>query len=584
MKIQKLMLSLSCAAAAAVAMTVSCSEIDMYSVDAPEDLQERIDEIAEQNKPTDDGSGIVPVVLQATNVGANDGTSAWWTEFSDYFTIPTGKLLHLEFVNNGTGVNNWNNWNLAVTNPYERPKENEASSYAEYFVLRSDSYGWGNADYQGALIANDYPDLDEDGDIWNDFRAIMQGAYVTMTVDHSTEGYVFVTAVAEGTDGTVITETYNQPVSSTEDIWAFIICDGSWFEMKKAWLAPSEAKPVEDVQPASITASGYPTTIEIGSEDFWGEAVATVTYEDGVSEQVSSDDLTFTVPDLTTVGTKTILYSYSKTKMGNYGKAVAGYYTIEVVNPVVAISAEAVIGTIGAAKYVTLSEGAVKVTAILADESRMVLPNGQCKITLNTDNPVYSGAEATYEKVATVVYTTSSGTELTAEADLVVRPSSLPAQTEPVGLEDCTTAFWSMFTQDWKVSPNESVSVSMSVKSNNAANWNSPTIVLRNSIPQGQDGYTEYVVARMDNWNWMGASTQIGVLTSNWDWDTFQNNVNGSIVSITVTNRGDNYANIRYFVISADFSEHFQYHDIIAVNSAVLTFAVFGEGCYLVFD
>ena len=559
MKIQKLMLSLSCAAAAAVAMTVSCSEIDMYSVDAPEDLQERIDEIAEQNKPTDDGSGIVPVVLQATNVGANDGTSAWWTEFSDYFTIPTGKLLHLEFVNHGTGVNNWNNWNLAVTNPYER----DASSYAEYFVLRSDSYGWGNADYQGALIAIDYPDLDEDGDIWNDFRAIMQGAYVTMTVDHSTEGYVFVTAVAEGTDGTVITETYNQPVSSTEDIWAFIICDGSWFEMKKAWLAPSEAKPVEDVQPASITASGYPTTIEIGSEDFWGEAVATVTYEDGVSEQVSSDDLTFTVPDLTTLGTKTILYSYSKTKMGNYGKAVAGYYTIKVVNPVasIAVTAMPAFTTYWVFdKEVDFNPAGIEVTATYVDGTTELVDNAS--LEFSKVSPEKSEVTVSYNNTDNTVTTTVPVTVMKGTGDL--------------GFADCTIGWWVALSDNTVVPSGESRTVRMHLYSNNLANWNSPCVVLRRM------DNSEWAVFRMDNFGW---GDSYGTQTSECDWnfETLASNLNRSEIAITVTNKGDNTCDIVYDVVHANGEKHFQRYLGVSVEPDNLQFCLVSEGSYLVF-
>jgi hypothetical protein len=123
--------------------------------------------------------------------------------------------LHLEFVNHGTGVNNWNNWNLAVANA-----QRDADGYKEYFVLRADAWGWGGgmADegyvFDIAMITQDYPDTDGDGDIWNDFRTTMQGAYVTLDVDHSVTGNVFVKATAVGTNGTTITETYQQPVSA----------------------------------------------------------------------------------------------------------------------------------------------------------------------------------------------------------------------------------------------------------------------------------------------------------------------------------------------------------------------------------
>lgn len=126
----------------------------------------------------------------------------------------------MEFVNHGSGVNNWNNWNLAITNEVAN---RTGDGYKEYFILRSDAYGWGNTDFNLKMITHNYPDTDGDGDIWNDFRRTMQGARVALDVDHSATGNVFVTATAVGTNGVTLVETYQQPVSATADIVAFLI-------------------------------------------------------------------------------------------------------------------------------------------------------------------------------------------------------------------------------------------------------------------------------------------------------------------------------------------------------------------------
>ena len=171
------------------------------------------------------------------------------------------------------------------------------------------------------LVGGDsnYPDTDGDGDIWNDFRTTMQGANVTIDVDHSATGNVYVTATAVGTNGTTLVETYQQPVSATADIVAFLVCDGSYFEMKKAYLIPSKVTVVEDVNPVSIAIAGAPAFIEFGNANFWGDAIATVTFADGSSEEVDSSDITFTViPDMTSLGVKTVTVAYSKTKQGAY--------------------------------------------------------------------------------------------------------------------------------------------------------------------------------------------------------------------------------------------------------------------------
>ena len=184
---------------------VWCEKLDLYTIDAPSDLQHRIDSIAAAKPNTGDTTYIT---IATAIVGAEDNSAAWWTAFSDYLTIPANKLLHMEFINHGTGVNNWNNWNLAVTNEIA---DRSAADYKEYFVLRSDAYGWGGKmgdagyPFDIKMITQDYPDTDGDGDIWNDFRTTMQGAHVSIDIDHSATGNVYVTATAVGTNGTKLT-------------------------------------------------------------------------------------------------------------------------------------------------------------------------------------------------------------------------------------------------------------------------------------------------------------------------------------------------------------------------------------------
>ena len=230
------------------------------------------------------------------------------------------------------------------------------------------------------MITHNYPDTDGDGDIWNDFRTTMQGAYVTIEVDHSATGNVFVTATAVGTNGTELVETYQQPVSATADIVAFLVCDGSHFEMKKAYLIPSKVTVVEDVNPVSITIEGAPAFVELGNENFWGDATATVTYADGSSEQVDSSDITFTViPDMTSLGVKTVVVAYSKTKQGAYTQAVSSYYTLEVTNPVISLEVTT-LPNITTYYYfssdpILFNTAGIVVTATYSDGTTGIIPN-----------------------------------------------------------------------------------------------------------------------------------------------------------------------------------------------------------------
>ena len=574
---KKLMLRLLAVAAFVASVSVSCSEVSFIEINPPADLQSKIDSIQALKDAQNTGDKTT-IDIAVAEVGAKDYTSGWWVDFSQYFTVPQGKCLTVKFINHngtlaGTGTgNNWSNWNMCVASG-----ERDSDGYTEFFVLRSDAYGWGNGDYNGAMISQDYPDTDGDGDIWNDFKRHLDGASVEMQIDYATAGTVFLTATHTSIDGVVLTETYEQPVTGPS-VTAFLIADGSFMEVKEAWLEPSKILEIPDEMAASITVSGTPAAIEVGSTDFWGNGVATVTFADGSTTVADTADVTFVVPDLSTVGTKTIIYSYSKTKQGNYGKPVAGTYTLEVTNPIVALEASANAYLIGGAKYVTVSPAAVKGIAEYADGSKAPLKASQFSVTFADDKVVYEGVEGTYADAYTVTYTTASGTAIEAKGALTIAKSDHPAQTEMVGLEDNTTPWWAHFSQDWAVAPYEMVSVSMKLGSNEINNWHSPCTIMRRA------DLSEYGVVRMDHFGWGAGYDGIVTATSNWNWDTFLPNLDGAEVAITVANNGDNTASIRYHVILANGDVHFQYFDGFAVDSADLQFAIVVEGAHLIFD
>ncbi|MCU4163495.1 hypothetical protein [Carboxylicivirga caseinilyticus] len=540
---------------------VGCEQSDVYMINAPSDLQDQIDSIANANASIDTGDTTYVTIATAI-VGPEDNSAAWWAHFSDYFTIPTNKLLHLEFINhNGGSSNNWNNWNLAIVNVPDRDAEN----YSEYFVLRSDAYGWGNDDFDLNIISQNYPDTDGDGDIWNDFRTTMDGAKVSLDIDHSATGNVYITATAVGTNGTELVQTYHQAVSASEDISAFLICDGSYFEMKKAYLIPSKVTVVEDVNPASISVTGTPNFVEIGDEDFWGDGVATVTFADGSSTVVDTADVSFSViPDMSTLGQKTVAVAYSKTKQGNYGPAVTTSYTLEVTNAVTNLEVTSLPVMTTYAFFGTESpafdtEGLV-VTATYSDGSTSVMDNA----TLQFEIPLAAGAQD-----AIISYVGATGTVTT------TCPLTIIEGTSQVGATDFSTAWWTEFSSDYTVAAGSSKVFTTYCYSNEVNNWNSPCTILRKA------DNTEYGVVRMDSFGW-GDGYGTAVLSSDWNWDIFTSNINGSKVVITVTNNGDNTADINYDVTYASGETHFQKYEGITIDSSDLNCALVIEGAYVV--
>lgn len=541
---------------------VGCEDgLDIYSIDAPSDLQARIDSIEAAKNAVDTGDTTYLTISTAI-VGAEDNSSGWNSAISDYFTIPIDQKLVLKFENYGSGVNNWNNWNLALGSMADR----EADDYSEYFVLRSDAYGWGNGDFDLGVVSQNYPDLDGDEDIWNDFRQIMQGADVTLEVDFSATGYVFVTATAVGTEGTELVMTYNQPVVGAQEVSAFLIVDNSHFLMKEAYLLPSQVTEIVDAYPVSLDISGTPVAVEIGNENFWGNAVATVSFDDGSTAEVDSADLSFNVvPDMTTLGEKTITVAYSKTKQGEYGPAVSTFYTLSVNNPV---SSMEVTGMPDITTYyffnsdsIIFDNSGLEVTATYADASTGILDLST--IQYDSIAPVAGSQDLkiSYKGATSTVTTTI--------------PLTLVKGIAQVGYTDMTTPWWTEFSDEFNIPSGESKTVKMYCYSNEINVYHSPVVILRKA------DLTEYAGLRMDNFGW-GDSYPSATLTNDWNFDVFAENINGSYIEITVTNNGDGTANVRYDVTYATGETHFQEYAGVTVDSADLNFTLVLEGAYLI--
>ncbi len=549
---------------AVLSLVVGCEEEEIYMIDAPDDLQHKIDSIQAAKDAINTGDTTF-IDIATSIVGNEDFSSGWWTAFSDYFAVPSNKLLHLEFVNhNGGSELNWNNLTYAITNEVG---DRDGEGYAEYCVLRSDAFGWGNADFDLALISQNYPDTDGDGDIWNDFRATMDGAYVSLDIDHSATGYVFVTMTALGTNGTELVMTYNQPVSATEDLNVFLISDASYFEMEKAYTLPSMVTEIEDVNATSISVAGTPATVEIGDENFWGAGIATVTYADGSSAEVDSADISFTVvPDMSTLGQKTVSVAYSKTKQGAFGPAVSTIYTLEVTNSVTNLEVTTLpdITTyyFFASDSIYFNTTGLEITATYSDASTAILDNSSFQFDSIAPVAGPQDVKVSYVGTSSTVTTTV--------------PLTMVQGTSQVGATDLSTGFWGAHSADFTVASGTSKTFQLYMYSTNANGWNSPATILRRA------DLTEFAVVRMDNWGWGAGYDGIATATNDWNWDIFAANINASYAEITVTNNGDGTASVRYDVTYNNGATHFQEYTGIQVDSADLTTALTVDNCYLI--
>lgn len=191
-------------------------------------------------------------LTKQTTIGKRDYTSAFWTNFSETFTLNEGEKYHFNFKNYNSGKgSNWNNWVLAAAN-----SPRGSNGYAEHFVLRNDNYAWGP---EGNSIDDaafkELIEMQSDFN-WSSFVSDMNGSTVDMDVIYINEE-VAVNAKITTIGGTV----YNYSFSKKN------ITDGSislFFTVDNSYISELSAKKVviEDEEPTNVVKGTSQNTIE----------------------------------------------------------------------------------------------------------------------------------------------------------------------------------------------------------------------------------------------------------------------------------------------------------------------------------
>jgi hypothetical protein len=177
-------------------------------------------------------------------VGNEDNSSGFFTAFSDLVTISGNQTIHFGFYNYTNGLQNWNNWILAVTNG----KNRDESGYAEYFVLRADA--WETVSFSNTNITSNYN--------WDTFTTEMNGAYVDLTIKR-TDNRIDVTAVTTTTSGAVYTMNYFYEGSLVDIIGAFLTVEGAHLEIVPETVFAGQSYTADSyrVGPADLSAGWW---------------------------------------------------------------------------------------------------------------------------------------------------------------------------------------------------------------------------------------------------------------------------------------------------------------------------------------
>ena len=575
-----------CAAALWMLALASCEGGELYDVNAPEWISDKIQEIEDSKKEPED-EVLEGMQEDVYTIGNTDFTSGFWAAFSKYYVIPDGEKWNAVFNLNINPADNtyYKNFALIITNDVERGGE----GYLEYGAIRFDVTGnpetynsqWGeHIDFQyisGTLLLDPVDNKDE--------NVQKLGGKVTLTVDRTSEN-AFTVKMTNG----VATKTYAQPNkepnlnadASNTNIRCFLVPEGSYIDFLQTNIVPvGGLTSAADKNPVSMVLQNVPAQISLGTslEEAMTNISAIVTFEEGVTKTVTASELSFSaIPDINQTGDKTLVAVYNKTFKGeNCDKPIVANASFKVVGVLQSISITTAPSR--TKPYYYTSEDAksctmpfdptgMVVTGTYSDGSSVVIDNAKLSFSAI---PAKAGSQPV---------TITAGENITATVNVTVSEATVVKNsTDMIGTEDNSTAFWGAHSDDFNVPAGQTKSITFTNYSSLSDNWNNFVVILRKA------DLTEYAVVRADNYGW---GTGYGACTPNGtqgDWATWLAGMNGAKVTVYVTNCGDGTADVQAVMQGTDDAISTQcYWGINTIDANDLNFALTVDGCHLVFN
>ena len=636
MKYNKLA-SVLCSAALGLMALTSCEGGDLFSINSPDWLSSKADSIAAEKAKNQGGDEIEGLEEDVYTIGATDYSTGWWAQFSKYYQIPEGGKWIAQFnLNiNPNATNTYKNFALIICNDADR------GSNKEYGAIRYDYQPSGNSewgDYIDRSLATSTLEFATDTDAGVD----QLGGKVTLTIDRS-QGGLIVTM----TNGKV-TKTYTQtsPLVNLNDdasnttIRAFLVPEGSYINFIGSTIEPIGGfTSKEDKQPLSMVLNGVPKKVLQGTDmaDAFANVTATVQFEQEVSATIKASDLTFqTVPDMYSLGKKTLVAVYAKTYKGEAATPVIATAEFEVVDKmytsigatdnstgfwgahsenIKVAAGETFVSTFtnytsGANNWnnfvivLCSADGSKEYAVVRADNYGWGDGYAACTPTCDNGGDWASWLSA-MDGAKVTTYITNNG-DGTADIKAVmvgndgrtftqnytgintvdpnncyfnftVDGSHLEYDTV-IGAEDNSTGWWGAHSQDITVPKGKTYTTRFKNFTSGANNWNNFVVVLTRA------DNSEYAVVRSDNYGWgdsYAACTPSGGQT---DWAGWLSAMDDATVYVSVSNNGSS-ADVKCIMVGNDGVTYKQdYIGISPIDADNFRFRFTVDGCHMVFE
>ena len=632
-KLNKLVLG-SCLALLGLLMLTGCEGSELYKVGAPSWLEGKLDSIANARTPD---AGLY-------NVGSTALNSPFWTLGKSHVVPAGGKLEMLIDLTVNPDNKYFKNFYVVITNDVSiNPR---GSGYYEYGVMRFDNdlnknSEWGTddktmftkEDRQQNISANftNTSGADEIDPSVQDMNGL-----VKVVVDR-TGGGLIITFEGEKCKKTYTRaklESHNLEATN-ENIRITLGVEGSFVNVIESNIDPVDDS--IDRDPVSMTLKGVQKKYLVGTDmaNIIKGITADVDFGESGIKNIEGSKLTIdVVPDLNSVGQKTLVAAYNKTAKGEMSKkTVIASATFEMVDKMYTCigktdntsgfreeateNFKVAPGQTYVNYFTNYTDGVNNwdnfiIQLCKADGTEYCFVRADnwglggsywdgcqsCDWNWNNFKEILNGAKVT-------TYITNNG-DGTADIKAVVVGFDGKTYTQKytglknidandmcfnlsmekghlefdyvIGAEDNTSGFRAIATPNIKIEAGQTFVNRFINAGDGATNWNNFIIQLCKG-----DG-TEYCFVRADNWG-LGGSYWDGCQSCDYNWDIFATIMDGAKVTTYITNNGDGTADIKAVVEATDGKVYTQnYKGLNNIDSNDLYYNLSMEKAHLVFE
>lgn len=575
-----------------------CEGGELYDVNAPDWISDKIQEIEDSKKDPQEEEELEGMLEDVYTIGNTDYTSGFWQAFSKYYVVPDGQKWNGVFnlhINPGDNTY-YKNFALILTNDVDRGGD----GYKEYGAIRFDlaegkNSQWG--DYIDAQYMSSTMPLSPEGDKEEDPNVQKLGGKVTLTIDR-TNAAAFTVKMTNG----AVTKTYQQPYqlenlnadASNTQIRCFLVPEGSYIEFLQTNIEPiGGLTSAADKNPVSMVLAGVPKNVTTGSklEDVVKDITAEVTFEEGVKKTVKAEELQFSaIPDLIIPGEKALVAVYNKTFKGeNCDAPIMANAKFNVVEQIASIKVTTNPTRQNYTYYTAKATESLTSATLAFDPTGMeveaTLTSGNKRTLTAEDKLTFSHIPAMNGK-QTVTITTENGKKTNVEVNVIVKKADeeVTNSTPTVGATDNSTGWWGAHSDDFKVESGKTKAISFTNYTSGAGVFNNFVVILRNAAKN-----KEYSVVRADNYGWDANTDNNGYEacihnSTHGNSASWLTDMNGAKVTIFVTNNGNGTADV-LAVMKGNKTVYTQYYlGINDVNANDLYFALTVDKCHLVFN